>query len=240
MAPAPRARLAETAQNAGNRRVSERALPAKCEDARALAADPDAQERERRLATEPARRILIAARRLIARRGIDRSHVVDIANEAGVARGLVNYYFGTKDRLLAHVMEADATARTRRLRELLTPANTLEQVIDALTHALREFMNQEPGAHLALQELTTLAMRKPEFQQHRARLHTAYRDTLAELLAERQRHGVLAVSSDPQAVAALLIALGHGIATETAADPQWDATAALELARAVTYRLLAP
>jgi AcrR family transcriptional regulator len=231
--------LAETAQNAGNRRVSERALPAKCEDARALAADPDAQERERRLATEPARRILIAARRLIARRGIDRSHVIDIANEAGVARGLVSYYFGTKDRLLGEVMEADARARTERLRELLTPTGTLEQVIEALRHALREFMEQEPGAHMALQELATLAMRKPEFQERRAELFAAYRDTLAELLAERQRRGVLELGGDPEAVAALLIALGHGLATDAAADPEWDATPALNLACAVTRRLLA-
>ena len=92
----------------------------------------DEDETARRLATEQAQRILAAARRLVAQRGVERSHVVDIAREAGFARGLVTYYFGTKDRLLAEVMDADAQARLERLRELAGGAGSLEDLLDGM------------------------------------------------------------------------------------------------------------
>lgn len=203
-----------------------------------MADDADAQERARRLATEPAQRIVEAARRLIARRGIDRSHVVDIANEAGFSRGLVTYYFGSKDRLLGEVMEADGRAAIERLQELLGPTRTCNDVTAALAQALHERMDQEPGVHMALQELVTLALRKPEFQLRRARLRTAYRDTLAELLAERQHSGALALSAEPGAVAAVLLALGDGIVTEAAADPDWDPTPTIECTHIVLRQVL--
>jgi len=201
----------------------------------------DEEERARRLTTEPARRILAAARRLVAERGIERSHVVDIAREAGVARGLVTYYFGTKDRLLAEVMEADAQVRIQRLAELVGGAETLDDLLQGMgATLLGDFVSAEQGGHRAVQELASLALRNEEIRGRQARLRASYRAQLAAILTEKDAAGVIALRGDADNVAAVLIGLGQGIATEAIADAAWDCSGAVSCAEALVRRLLAP
>ena len=44
--------------------------------------------------------------------------------EAGVSRGLLHYYFGTKERLLVEVVRRDSEIRVARLDEPLPPPAT--------------------------------------------------------------------------------------------------------------------
>jgi AcrR family transcriptional regulator len=198
----------------------------------------DEAEFARRLATEQAQRILAAARRLVAQRGVERSHVIDIAREAGVARGLVTYYYGTKDRLLAEVMDADAHARLERLDELAGGAGSLDDLLDGMQEALCEFVDR--GAHVAMQELGTLALRNAEIRARQARIRSSYRAALAAVLVDKERQAIVALRADARDVAAVLIALGQGLATEALADPGWDRAGALACARAFARHLLAP
>ncbi|MCB9682909.1 MAG: TetR/AcrR family transcriptional regulator [Alphaproteobacteria bacterium] len=55
--------------------------------------------------TERRRQILDAAVRVFAARGYHDTRIQDVADEAGVAYGLVYHYFGTKDRLLSTVYD---------------------------------------------------------------------------------------------------------------------------------------
>lgn len=198
------------------------------------------EERARRLRTEPAQRILLATRQLIAERGVDRSHVVDIARKAGVARGLVNYYFGTKDRLLAEAMEADTRARAEHLDELLAQAATLDELLRGIGALFEELLTQEPGAHLASQELAILALRSPEIGDRRARARSEYRRRLALLLADKERSGIIALRAHAEDVAAVLIALGEGITADAMALPEWDHRGALRCVETLARFLLEP
>ena len=201
----------------------------------------DEDERARRLTTEPARRILAAARRMVAERGIERSHVVDIAREAGVARGLVTYYFGTKDRLLAEVMEADALVRTQRLAELVGGAETLDDLLQGMgATLLGDFVSADPGAHRAVQELASLAFRNEDIRSRQARLRGSFRDQLAAILVAKEAAGIIVLRDDADDIAGMLIALGQGIATEASADSAWDCTGAVSCAEALVRGLLAP
>lgn len=200
----------------------------------------DEEEFARRLATEQAQRILAAARRLVAQRGVERSHVVDIAHEAGVARGLVTYYFGTKDRLLAEVMDADAQVRMERLHELVGGASTVDELVAGMGAALGDFMSPTNGAHVAMQELGTLALRNAEIRDRQARIRSRYREALAAILADKEREGIVALRADPRDVATVLIALGQGLATEAMRDPGWDRTSAVAYAQTVARSLLVP
>src|SRR5205085_12029416 len=56
--------------------------------------------RSRQNAAEKRRQILDAAVRVFARRGFNQCRVSDIADEAGVAYGLVYHYFRSKDEVL--------------------------------------------------------------------------------------------------------------------------------------------
>ena len=54
----------------------------------------------RSLSGEKAQRIVESMRRSVARRGTAASTFDHVSREAGVSRGLLHYYFGTKKQLL--------------------------------------------------------------------------------------------------------------------------------------------
>jgi AcrR family transcriptional regulator len=55
---------------------------------------------ERQLSGDKAARIVAAMRASVAERGTAGSTFDQVARAAGVSRGLLHYYFGTKERLL--------------------------------------------------------------------------------------------------------------------------------------------
>jgi AcrR family transcriptional regulator len=56
----------------------------------------EAATKQRELTGEKAQRIVDAMRRSVAARGIAGSTFEQVSSEAGVSRGLLHYYFGTK------------------------------------------------------------------------------------------------------------------------------------------------
>ena len=77
----------------------------------------EAATKERELSGEKAQRIVDAMRDSVAKRGAAGSTFEHVAREAGVSRGLLHYYFGTKERLLVEVVRRDAELRVARLDE---------------------------------------------------------------------------------------------------------------------------
>src|SRR5438445_2147864 len=55
-------------------------------------------------AQERAQHIIEAASAVMGRQGYDKTSMKDIAQEAGVAQGLIHYYFGSKEDLLVAVV----------------------------------------------------------------------------------------------------------------------------------------
>ena len=88
-----------------------------------------AQAAERRLDSEKAKRIVQAMRASVGRRGAAASTFDHVAQEAGVSRGLLHYYFGTKERLLVEVVRHDSDVRLRRLEESLAGADSVDAIV---------------------------------------------------------------------------------------------------------------
>ena len=75
---------------------------------------------------EKATRIVEAMRASVAERGIAGSTFDHVAREAGVSRGLLHYYFGTKEALLVEVVRRDTEHRIARMDEPLGKAGSHE------------------------------------------------------------------------------------------------------------------
>src|SRR5688500_3277471 len=73
----------------------------------------------RRLEGDKAQRIIAAMRASVGTRGAAGSTFDHVAREAGVSRGLLHYYFGSKERLLVEVVRHDGEARIRTMDERL-------------------------------------------------------------------------------------------------------------------------
>jgi AcrR family transcriptional regulator len=96
----------------------------------------EAGAQTRELTGEKATKIVEAMRASVAKRGIAGSTFEHVAREAGVSRGLLHYYFGTKERLLVEVVRRDADVRITRLDEPLGKAKTVDDVLDVLVTSL--------------------------------------------------------------------------------------------------------
>ena len=177
---------------------------------------------ERRLDGEKAQRIVEAMRRSVAQRGVAGSTFDHVAREAGVSRGLLHYYFGTKERLLGEVCRRDCDLRMTALDEQLGGATTPEQVFERLVSSLEEFVDGEPEFLTLIFELFTLGRRNDELAAEFTSLVQRTRDHFAALLAAKQDEGVLRLAAPPEAVADVLFALADGLAMRMLAEPGRD------------------
>jgi AcrR family transcriptional regulator len=201
------------------------------------AATTQTQTQTQSISGEKAQRIVDAMRASVARRGAAGSTFDHVAREAGVSRGLLHYYFGTKERLLVEVVRRDAEIRLAALGASLGDARTGDDFIDALVRSLEELIERDPGFVVLFYELFTLSRRNEEIAGELTALCRQTRETLAASLAAKQEEGVVRLGDDAEAVAGVLLALADGLAlrflTEGGVDPRPTLKAAVAAARAL-------
>lgn len=181
----------------------------------------------RPLPGEKAARIVEAMRSSVALRGAAGSTFDHVAREAGVSRGLLHYYFGTKERLLVEVVRRDCDIRLAMLDDALADARTAEDFIDVLVRSLEDVVEHDPGFFTLLFELFALGRRNGEIAAEMAELSRRIRAHLSDQLAAKEREGVLRLAADADAVAAVLFALGDGLALRALSEPDRDIGPAL-------------
>ena len=199
----------------------------------------EAAAKERELSGEKAQRIIDAMRESVAKRGAAGSTFEHVAGEAGVSRGLLHYYFGTKERLLIEVVRRDAEIRVARLDEPLAKAQTVDDVIDVLLASLNDLIDNEPAFFLLLYELFSAGRRNPEIRHEVGQLFDRTRSHVAEVLEAKEREGVLSLHYDAEAIVAYLFAIADGFALQALSEPGRDIAPALAAAAASARFLLA-
>ncbi len=198
----------------------------------------EAATKERELSGEKAQRIVDAMRESVAKRGAAGSTFEQVAAEAGVSRGLLHYYFGTKERLLVEVVRRDAEIRVARLDERLAKAKSVDDVIDVLLASLTDMIENEPAFFLLLYELFSAGRRNPDIRREVGQLFERTRSHVAEVLKAKEREGVLNLRHDAEAVVSYLFAVGDGFALQALSDPERDNSAAFAAGAASARYLL--
>jgi AcrR family transcriptional regulator len=197
-----------------------------------------ADRAERRLDSEKAKRIVAAMRASVARRGAAGSTFDHVAQEAGVSRGLLHYYFGSKERLLVEVVRHDADLRAQALEERLRDAHSLDAIVQALVWGLEQFVAEDPGSHAVIHELLSAARRNDEIREELAVLYRRVRSEVAEILVEKEREGIVRLRADGEAVVSIFLALADGLEVQLTSDADWASSAAVDTAVSVARFLL--
>jgi AcrR family transcriptional regulator len=192
----------------------------------------------RKLEGEKAQRIVEAMRASVGKRGAAGSTFDVVAREAGVSRGLLHYYFGSKERLMVEVVRTDCDARVAVLEEHLVAATTVDEIVGVLVQTLEAFVADQPGVQAVLYEMLSASRRSEEIRAELAELYRRWRMQLADALREKQREGVVELDAEPDAVASMLFALGDGMGLQLISDPEWDSAPAFELGVRTARRLL--
>lgn len=179
------------------------------------------------LTGDKAQRIVDAMRHSVARRGVAGSTFDRVAREAGVSRGLLHYYFGTKERLLTEVVRRDGELKMAALEATLAQAQTADDVIALLVSSLEDLVVNERELVAVGFELFTLAQRNPDIAAEYAVLQREMRSHITAVLADKHEQGVLHLAAPADAVVEVLLSLADGLSLRMLLEPDRDHGAAI-------------
>ena len=177
-------------------------------------------------------KILQAAFAVISKQGYENTSIKDIAEKAGVAQGLVHYYFKSKQQLVLDVL-----AEVCREMEL-GAANGTESA-QAAYDKFKTMLKSERATHALYIQLLAVGLHDKEIGSGVLDFLTADRSHIEgiarNVLAER--------GQDPDAaksIAAVLEAAVIGIMIQNLIDPGFDADAAVDALSAMSLSAVFP
>jgi AcrR family transcriptional regulator len=182
----------------------------------------EAAAQRSQLSGDKAQRIVDAMRASVAVRGIAGSTFDHVARDAGVSRGLLHYYFGTKERLLAEVVRRDTELRMAALDEQLARASSAADFIELLRVTLEDMVRQDSEFLTLSFEVFTLSRRNEDIAAEFAELVRRTREQVAAVLRAKRDGGVLELHAEPEAIAEVLFGLGDGLALRILGEPERD------------------
>jgi AcrR family transcriptional regulator len=169
--------------------------------------------------TSKPERILSAARRLLAERGHAAVTISEIAREAGVSRGLLHYYFESKEHILAQVVRQNVEQSIEETSGLLREAVSRDELIRQFLRAYQEAVGRGTGYALYFEAFVQGRVHET-VRAELADLFQARRDSLADALRAAEERGHVKLAGEPRGVASLILALGDGVALQYLADPE--------------------
>ena len=182
----------------------------------------------RELSGEKAQRIIDAMRESVGLHGAAGSTFDQVARRAGVSRGLLHYYFGTKERLLVEVVRRDCDIRMELVGAAMAGARTAEDLIDALVRSLEDMVENDPGFIAMIFELFTTSRHNEELAAEMRELIRRTHEHVAEHLRAKERERVIRLAAPADAIAVVLFSLADGLALRMLADPGVDYRATIE------------
>jgi AcrR family transcriptional regulator len=188
---------------------------------------------------DKAARIVEAMRASVAARGIAGSTFDRVAREARVSRGLLHYYFGSKERLLVEVVRREAELRSRLLDQAVAEATGADDLIHALVRNLEEILGEGRSGMVTFYELLMLGQRNTEIAAELAELARGMRTRLADALLAGSEAGVFELRAAPDDVASFLLALADGVTIRRLAEPELDVHPLMDQAVLAARALLA-
>jgi AcrR family transcriptional regulator len=147
-------------------------------------------------AAEKRRIILDAAVRVFARQGFHTCRVADIADEAGVAYGLVYHYFGSKDEILDTLFLERWDVLLRAIAEVDAGPGRAEEKLRRIASFIVDSYEHDPELmQVIIVEVTRAA--STFGRTHLGKIREAYTG-IAEIVAKAQQAGEFRADIDPQ------------------------------------------
>jgi AcrR family transcriptional regulator len=166
-----------------------------------------AQKTAARSAAEDA--LLDAAERLLVELGHAGITTRRLAEEAGVNHGLVHYYFGSNENLLARALERFTERMIERQRALYAAD---EPFVEKWRTAMRYLVSEDQTYQKVWLELQALAWNNPELQGRLADVNAEWRSVLTDAFEEPHRELGIPIPLD--ALVSLVMTFNLGVIVE--------------------------
>jgi TetR/AcrR family transcriptional regulator, fatty acid metabolism regulator protein len=147
--------------------------------------------------TDRRRQILGAAVKVFAAKGFHAARVGDVAEEAGVAYGLVYHYFSSKDELLETIFRSTWTDMLARVREVEASGVSATEAVRQVTALLLRTWRRDPDlVRVLVREVT----RSQHVQQEIKEIAEAM-EALENIVRRGQETGEFRPELDPRLAA---------------------------------------
>ena len=146
------------------------------------------------VAVDKRRQILDAAVRVFARQGFHATRVSDIADEAGVAYGLVYHYFRSKDQVLNELFSERWTLLLDTIEQTNGDTPPRERLAAVAGFIVDSYRHDPELMKVIIVEVTRAA--NSFGRTHLPEIRTAY-ELIAEIVAEGQAEGAFRDDIDP-------------------------------------------
>jgi AcrR family transcriptional regulator len=150
-----------------------------------------------------------SAYQVITRQGSHRLSLQDVADQAGVSKGMVLYYFKSKEHLFLVTMRWALERTEARIRRRIAGVADPQEVVAALIDAVFVGPEQNRDFYLLYLDLIEHAARVPSFGRLSGMAHGIINGLYEEVIRDGMARGGFRVE-DPVAAAAAMRALIEG------------------------------
>ena len=157
------------------------------------------------------RRILDAARNVLARRGYAGTTVSLVAAEAGVSRGLLHYYFQNKEHMLARVIDENMAASVVLIRDLLARSHSAAEIADRLVEAMQQLFKHDPDFFNLFFEAWAVARQSPTVEVQLQSLYGQFRLAIQAGLQAAIDRGDITPAIPIEGLSAILTSIIDGL-----------------------------
>ncbi len=178
---------------------------------------PRAEQANQRIREEQRNKILEAARKVFARKGMAAT-MDDIASEAAISHGLAYRYFANKEALVRALIE-QAIQQSPPLEQVLEMPGTPGERLNSLISGFVESRRGQPEFYQLLDQVLFDAAMPDDFRELLRRRGKVMQDVLRQLIVEGQASGQVAAGDPDQLVRAILASL-DGLIRWAARDPE--------------------
>ena len=165
--------------------------------------------------------LIRAAYRLFGEKGVHRVPLEEIAEQAGLSKGLVLYYFKTKENLVLATMRWALDQTAERVRKAMGSALSPEGRVLAMIDGIWSGAETNRRFYLLYLDLAGHAARLHNFTQLSAAFRSAENTLYAEVIAGGVAAGAFGVE-DPEEGAVALRAIIDGLFLQWLQEEDWE------------------
>ncbi len=166
--------------------------------------------------------ILRAAYHVMARSGSNRLNLQDIADRAGVSKGLILYHFQTKSAVLQHAMQWALLETARRIRASLDAATDQQDRLGPLLDAIFVSPQANRDFQLVYLDLIEHSVREETFAELPAMTRGIIESLYADVLQAGVEDGVFDVDDVAEAAMLMRVVI-DGTFLQWLQRPDWEA-----------------
>lgn len=167
--------------------------------------------------------LIRSAYKVMGEKGLTRLSLQDVADEAGVSKAILPYYFDSKENLTLLTMRWVLARVARRIHEAIDEVEDAEEKVSAMVDAIFVGPESNRNFYLTFFDFLGYAARNDRFADVGTTFHEICNGLYAEVVKSGQEQGIFA-PRDPREAATVVRALVDGLFTQWVQERDWEKT----------------